>query len=130
MKKKTTIIAIGAVAITALSAFTVLQSTGMSTYTGSPADAADCAGCHGGGSAAVGCTITSSPALGAGNTYQPNTTYTFTITGSGYPKYGFDFEIINSQSTSATSVGDFGTLGAAPSGEAIYAPNSGGWVSL
>jgi len=86
-----------------------LHASGMTDAAGSPYDGGDCSGCHGGGSATPGLTITANPAFGAGNTYLPSTTYTISIKGTGYPKYGFDLEILNS--TSTTTVADKGTFG-------------------
>ncbi|MGZ3900773.1 MAG: choice-of-anchor V domain-containing protein [Bacteroidia bacterium] len=125
MKKSVLISSLSVVAITLLSAFDIVNSNGYSGGTGAPADggvAGSCAGCHSGGASVPVVTISSVPALAAGNKYTPGTTYTFSILGSGYTKYGFDFEILNSQSSTPTSVNDFGTFGPAPSGEAKNNP--------
>jgi hypothetical protein len=134
MNKKITLPIISGAAILVLSASTVINSAGIANYTGSPVDggpttSGQCSGCHSGGSATPTLTITSSPAFGGtGNnrTYVASTTYTITVTGSGYPKYGFNCEIINSQGTTAgTSVGMFGTFGTAVTSNCqIYAAAS------
>ncbi len=110
MNKKLLLPILGATAVIAFSAFTVMYPTGMAKKTGSPADGGDCENCHGGGATTPGLAFTSSPSFGAGSTYTPNTTYTITLTGSGYNKYGLDFEVLNSQSATASTVGNFGTL--------------------
>jgi hypothetical protein len=98
------------VGVVALSAFTILHGAGIKWYTGSPWDGGSCGDCHGGGSTVPGVAITANPAFGNGNTYMPGTTYTITATVSGsYSKYGFNFEILNSQSTSTAA--DAGTFG-------------------
>jgi hypothetical protein len=77
-------------------------STGIAGYTGSPSEGT-CSSCHGGGtSAASGITITSLPAF-TGNQYIPGTTYTITVdlAASGFNKFGFGSEILNSSNINA-----------------------------
>lgn len=98
-------------AIVIASGFGVASSNGYAYATGSPSDGGTCSGCHSGGSATTTATISASPAWGgSGNnlTYTPGTTYTITIQEAGYTKYGFDIEIMNSNSASATT--DAGTM--------------------
>jgi len=93
------------------SAFTVVSSNGYAYATGSPTDGMDCSSCHSGGSTTTTASITASPAFGGSGTaltYVPGATYTLSILESGYSYYGFDLEIINSTSTSATT--DAGTM--------------------
>lgn len=115
MKKPLVIIACLGALVT-LSAFTlVLNSAGKIFYTGSPYDGSTCADCHSGGATIPAVSITASPAFGAGDTYTPATTYTINVTATGsYNKYGFDMEILDSNSPS--TVNDAGTFGAMLSG--------------
>ncbi|HEX7412785.1 MAG TPA: T9SS type A sorting domain-containing protein, partial [Bacteroidia bacterium] len=94
---------------------------GISSWSGSPVDggtgsAGTCANCHSGGATTPTLSITASPAFGgSGNskTYVAGTTYTITVTPAGsYPAYGFNCEIINSQSATVATY-PFGTFGAA-----------------
>ncbi len=64
-----------------------------------------CSGCHSAGSATPVITITSSPAFGAGNTYVPGTTYTMTYAVTGYPKFGFDLEMNDGNTTTSMGAG-------------------------
>lgn len=78
------------------------QSNGIAGFTGSPSEGT-CSSCHGGGtSAASGITITSLPAF-TGNQYIAGTTYTITIdiAATGFNKFGFGSEILNSSNTNA-----------------------------
>ena len=123
MKKKIILPVITGLAVMVLSSSTaVVWNAGLANWTGSPVDggpgsAGQCSSCHSGStSAAPTLSVTASPVFGTGNKYMPGTTYTITITPSGsYPKYGFNCEIINSQSTTPASVLMFGTFGAAVS---------------
>ena len=120
MNKKVTLPIISGATILILSASTVINSAGIANYSGSPVDggtgaAGTCASCHSGGSSTPTLSVTASPAFGGtGNnlTYVAGTTYTITFTpGGSYPRYGFNCEIINSQSTSTSAVSAFGTWG-------------------
>jgi len=105
------------------SGFTVVDSTGIANWTGSPVDGGagstgQCTNCHFGGAMGVPTlSLSATPAFGGSDTnliYTPGTTYTITITSVGsYSAYGFNCEIINSQNT--TGVSDFGTFGVAVS---------------
>lgn len=78
------------------------QSNGIAGFTGSPSEGT-CSSCHGGGtSASSGITITSLPAF-TGNQYIAGTTYTITvdIAATGFNKFGFGSEILNSSNTNA-----------------------------
>ncbi|HXB41024.1 MAG TPA: choice-of-anchor V domain-containing protein [Bacteroidia bacterium] len=124
MKKKITILLALAFVVIAFSAFTILHSAGIKWYTGSPWDGGSCGDCHGGGATVPGVAITANPAFGSGNTYMPGTTYTITATVSGsYSKYGFNFEILNSQST--TTAADAGTFGSALTANCIKYTTAG-----
>ena len=85
------------------------SSGGMTGKTQSPQDLLtspnSCEGCHSGGATTPVITITASPAFGAGNTYVPGTDYTISYQVTGYAKYGFDLEIGNSNTTTATAIG-------------------------
>lgn len=123
MNKKIFLPIVSGAAILVLSASTVINSSGVANWSGSPVDGGPgsggtCAACHSGGSATPTSVVTASPAFGGtGNnlTYVAGTSYTITVTpGGGYARYGFNCEIINSTGTTAGStVADFGTLGAA-----------------
>ncbi|HEX7413510.1 MAG TPA: choice-of-anchor V domain-containing protein [Bacteroidia bacterium] len=111
MKKSIILPLIGAGIIIA-SGFTIVQSSGYAYATNSPSDNSmgngNCNGCHNGGSATPAGSITASPAFGgSGNnlTYVPGTTYTITVvqTNTSYSGYGFDIEIMNTNSASGTT---------------------------
>ena len=75
----------------------ILQSNGMPGYTGSPGEQT-CNACHGGGSSsASGITITTVPSF-TNNEYMPDSTYHVTIgvSASGFGRYGFACEILDS----------------------------------
>lgn len=121
MNRKIILSLFSGAAILLLSGAAVVNSAGTSNWTGSPIDGGpgtggQCSACHNGGASGVPTlALTSNPAFGgSGNAlqYSPGTTYTITITPSGsYAVYGMNCEIINSQSS--TTVGAFGTWGAA-----------------
>ena len=142
MNKKIILPIISGAAILFLSAATVINSAGLPNWSGSPVDggpgsSGQCSACHTGGSGtAPTLAITSSPAFGgSGNarTYVANTTYTITITPSGstWARFGFNCEIINSQSATTTSVADFGTFVAAVGNNSLLtlAANNQGYPS-
>ncbi len=113
MRKSFILSGILGVGIVIASGFGVASSSGYAYATGSPSDGGTCNGCHSGGSTTPVSSITASPAFGgSGNnlTYVPGTTYTISVkqTATGYPDYGFDIEIMNSNSASATT--DAGTM--------------------
>ncbi len=66
-------------------------------------------GCHSGGTATPVFTLTSSPAF-TSNTYVPGTTYTITVKLTGYPKFGFDIEMLNGTLATSTATGTFSAL--------------------
>ena len=124
MKKSIILSAIIGVSMIVASGFTVVYSAGTADWSGSPVDGGTVGGtcsnsgsCHHGGSTVPTLAVSTSPAFGgSGNnlTYIPGTTYNITITASGsYPSYGFNCEIINSQSATTSSVAMFGAFGAA-----------------
>ena len=140
MNKKIILPIISGVAILVLSASTVINSAGVANWSGSPVDGGpgsggECSACHSGGSSTPTLAITTSPAFGGtGNsrTYVANTTYTITVAPTGsYPRYGFNTEIINSQSATTTSVADFGAFVAAigNNSQVTLAANNGGYPS-
>ena len=130
--KKVLISGLGGLAILVLSASTVIQSAGTYGWTGSPVDGGvgsggQCSSCHNGGTSGVPtASVTSNPAFGgsgSNQTYVPGTTYTITIAPVGsYPYYGFNCEIINSQSATTSAVSTFGTFGAAVSSNCKIIP--------
>ncbi len=114
MKKIINTVLVIALTLIATSAFITKKSaTGYAGYTASPGEAT-CSGngnCHVGGSSAVsGITITSSPAfsLNANSDpeYLPDSIYQITITASasGFTRYGFGCEILNSSNTNAGNI--------------------------
>ncbi|MBS1645868.1 MAG: T9SS type A sorting domain-containing protein [Bacteroidetes bacterium] len=113
MKKNLLIFALGAGVVALATGFTMLHPTGIAFETGSPYDGSDCSNCHGGGASIPNANLVASPAFGGSGTnltYVPGTTYTITVTQSGYPYFGLDVETLNS--TSATSAGNAGTMAA------------------
>jgi hypothetical protein len=114
--KKPLIILISFIAFISVSAVSVVvHSTGISQYTNSPPDGlGDClaSGCHGGGTVAPVVIFKATPAFGTGNTYIPGVVYTLSYQVTGYSTFGFDLEILNGSTSSAT---DAGTWGAAVS---------------
>lgn len=119
MNRKFTLPLLSGALVLLLSASTIVNQGGTYGWTGSPVDggtgsAGTCLNCHSNSGTAPTMTVSFSPALGSGNTYMPNQTYTVSVAASGsQPKYGFNCEIINSQSTSTSQVGMFGTFGTA-----------------
>lgn len=113
MKKRNIILVVAGGIILSISSFTVLRgkfdksANGSKTaYTNSPHDGAgDCTNCHSGGSAIPVVTLTASPAFGPGNTYTPGTTYTLSYNVTGYPKFGFDIELNDGNTTSSMGAG-------------------------
>ena len=85
------------------------NSGGITGRTQSPKDLLNnpdsCEGCHSGGSVTPVITLTANPAFGPGNTYIPGTNYTISYTVSGYTDFGFDLEINNGNTSTATSLG-------------------------
>ena len=110
MKRKFIYPALIGVGIVLASGFTVVQGVGIGFYTGSPIDGQSCgtaqAGCHHGGTATATATITASPAFGGSGTnltYVAGQTYTLTVSSTSYTVFGFDVEVLNSNSTSSAS---------------------------
>ncbi len=66
-------------------------------------------GCHSGGSVTPVFHFTGTPAF-TGNTYVPGTTYTIAIQVTGYPKYGFDLELLDGNGASGAAIGTFTAL--------------------
>jgi hypothetical protein len=135
MKRKITLPLIIGVALIGLSASTVVNSTGISNWTGSPVDGGpgvngQCSNCHSGGASTPTLAVTATPAFQGGNQYVPGQTYTITVTPSGsYAAYGFNCEIINSTSTTLSQVANFGTFGAGVTTNTQVYAASGGWPS-
>jgi hypothetical protein len=85
-------------------------STGIAGFTGSPSEGT-CSSCHSGGtSAASGITITATPSF-VSNQYVSGTTYTITldVAATGFTKFGFGCEILNSANTNAGSMQNAGS---------------------
>jgi len=141
MNKKIIFPIISGAAILVLSASTVINSAGVANWSGSPVDGGpgsggQCSACHSGGTTTPTLSLTSSPAFGGtsfNRTYVAGTTYTITITpaGGSYPRFGYNCEIINSQSATTTSVGDFGAFVAAVgnNSQVTLAANNQGYPS-
>ena len=127
MKTKSTLklLFISIVIITLVSAFKIYYTSGCPYHSGSPADGLTCASCHAGGIVTPTVNLVFNPALESGNKFIPGTTYTISVFGSGYFFYGFDLEILNSQSTIASNVLDFGTLNSVSISETINTPSPG-----
>ncbi|MDO9000164.1 MAG: choice-of-anchor V domain-containing protein [Bacteroidota bacterium] len=86
------------------------QSTGIAGWTNSPSEG-NCGNCHGGGtSAASGITITASPSF-SNNTYIAGNTYTINVdvAATGFSKFGFGCEMLNSANTNAGLMQNPGT---------------------
>lgn len=117
MKRKITLPLVAGAAVMILSASTVINQNGVANWTGSPVDGGTgaggtCLNCHNSSGTAPSLSVTTSPAFASGNQYTPSTVYTVNVTVSGsQAKYGFNCEIINSQSTSTSAVGMFGAFG-------------------
>lgn len=130
MNRKFTLPLITASLILVLSASTVVNQNGTYGWTGSPVDggtgsAGTCLNCHTSSGTTPTMTVSFSPALGSGNTYTPSQQYTVTVAASGsQPKYGFNCEIINSQSTSTSQVSMFGAFGTAVTSNCMIWPLS------
>ena len=82
----------------------IFYSSGIAGYTSSPSEGT-CTTCHGGGTGISTVSITSIPAF-TGNHYTPGATYTINVNvqNSGYTKFGFGCEILNSSNTNAGSM--------------------------
>jgi hypothetical protein len=88
----------------------VLQSNGMPGYTGSPGEST-CNSCHSGGNSSTsGITITAVPAFTL-NEYLPDSTYKISIdvSASGFSRYGFACEILDSVSKNCGNMFDAGS---------------------
>lgn len=125
MKKTLLIFSISIAIITLMSAFEIYYTSGCPYHSGSPADGLNCGTCHTGGTITPSVTISSVPSFIFGNKYIPGTTYTISVSGSGYTLYGFDLEILNSQSSIANSVLDFGTINSITPAETVNTPTPG-----
>lgn len=94
-------------------AFDISDKNGKAGYTGAPGESTTCSNCHGGGSAsASGIMLSSVPAFSNGTGYYADSVYQITISmyATGFTKYGFDAQFLNSSNTQA------GTLKSAGSG--------------
>ena len=112
MKKRSVVLIFAAIVAVGVSSFKALnydiksQNGTKVAYTNSPHDGAgDCSGCHGGGSVTPVITLTATPAFGSGNTYVPGTVYTLAYKVTGYPKFGFDIELNNGNTTTSMGAG-------------------------
>ncbi len=123
--KKIILFSIAIITITIFSAFQIYYTSGCPNHSGSPADGLTCSSCHAGGANTPSVIINSVPAFGPNNTYIPGTTYTISITGQGYNLFGFDLEILNSNSNIFNSVLDFGTINSISPFEMVNTPSSG-----
>jgi hypothetical protein len=102
MKKILFLASTGIILITA-SSF-ILSSNGIAGQTGSPGEGT-CASCHSGGSGTTAVTITGSPDFSTGE-YIPGQTYTVTVnvSNSGFSKFGFGCEVLNSSNANAGTI--------------------------
>jgi PKD repeat protein len=128
MKKRNLIVALSIVASIAISGFTIVNyyhaNGNEVAMTNSPHDGSgDCTNCHNGGSVTPTITLTATPAF-VNNTYVPGTVYTLSYKVTGYPKFGFDFEINAGNTT--TSMGA-GTLAALTNSHVTANPYSQGY---
>jgi hypothetical protein len=115
MKKNLVVYGIATLVLLLCISASVKHANGTAVYlTNSPADGpGDCTGCHSismAGTAIPQIQISASPAFGAGNTFVPGTTYTISYTVTGYPKFGFDLEILNNTTPAATDAGTFANV--------------------
>ncbi|MFI5150663.1 MAG: T9SS type A sorting domain-containing protein [Bacteroidia bacterium] len=110
MKKTSLLFLLGTGVILCFGAASLIQSGGMTQYTNSPEDTpGDCTGCHSGGSATPVVHFSSVPAFGSGMTYMPGITYTISYNVTGYPYFGFDLEMLSTNTTAGVDKGTFGT---------------------
>jgi hypothetical protein len=106
MKRKSLLILLGSAVVLSLVSASMIRSTGMSQYTNSPPDGpGDCTGCHGGGSVTPVVHFSAVPAFGTGMTYMPGVTYTISYQTTGYSDFGFDLEMLNSNTTAGVDAG-------------------------
>jgi len=94
-------------------AFDISDKNGKAGYTGAPGESTTCSNCHTGGSAAAsGILLSAVPAFSNGTGFYADSVYKITIStyATGYTKYGFDAQFLNSSNTQA------GTLKSAGSG--------------
>jgi hypothetical protein len=115
MKKKVVVYAIVTLMLFVCISASVKHANGTAVYlTNSPADGpGDCTGCHSismAGTVIPQIQISASPAFGAGNTFVPGATYMISYTVTGYPKFGFDLEILNNTTAAATDAGTFANV--------------------
>ncbi len=90
----------------ALMAFDITDKNGKAGYTGAPGEST-CASCHNGGSAATSdLMMTAVPAFSNGTGFYADSIYkiTISVSASGYTKYGFDAQFLNSSNTQAGSL--------------------------
>lgn len=106
------------------SAFSVLHTSGYALATGSPHDGTTCAQCHTSSTGSTSVTVVANPALGLGNTYLPGATYTMSAIISGsFPVYGFDLEMLNSNTTVASNAGVCGPVVTSNCQKVVFSSN-------
>lgn len=66
-------------------------------------------GCHSGGTVTPVFSFAATPAF-YGNTYVPGTNYTIAIQVTGYPKFGFDLEMLDGTTSTSAAIGTFTAL--------------------
>lgn len=115
MKKTLSTFVLLAAALIGSSAFILKNSTGIQGYAASPGEGL-CSNCHSGGSSsASGTTITAVPAFSMNPNlqmeYLPDTLYTITVEAeaSGFSRFGFASQILNSSNTNSGNLQNAGT---------------------
>jgi hypothetical protein len=102
MKKTVTLVLSAIVILFVTSSYKVRNSTGIAGKTGSPGEST-CSECHSGGSSAsTGVTLSASPEFTL-DQYVAGTTYTVSVTigATGFSRFGFGCEILDSLSANA-----------------------------
>jgi hypothetical protein len=102
MKKKIILSVLVIISVIIAPAFIMMNSTGIAGRTGSPGEP-NCGSCHSGGSSSsTGIVFASSPSFSL-NQYDPGTVYTISVTvqASGFSRFGFGCEILDSVGNNA-----------------------------
>lgn len=112
MKRTLTYLVLPVLALAVSSAMLMKDSSGKAGFTGSPGESTcGAGGCHGGGSsAASGVTVSATPSF-SNNEYIPGTTYNVTLTvgATGFTRFGFGCEILNSANANSGTMQTAGT---------------------
>ena len=110
MKKIITTFSVFTISCFLSTAFIVKDSNGKAGYTSSPGEQ-NCSACHGGGSSATsGVTVSATPSF-TNDEYIPGTVYnvTLTVAASGFTRFGFGCEVLNTSNTNIGTLQSAGT---------------------